>query len=65
MIQVENLQGVSISRQHVEIVERKGRGHPDYICDAFMDAISQALCQEYLKQCGEILRREDIQFTRA
>lgn len=55
MIQVETLCGASISRQKVEIVERKGRGHPDHICDAVMDAISVALCREYLKQYGKIL----------
>jgi S-adenosylmethionine synthetase len=55
MIQVEKLHGKSIFRQRVEIVERKGLGHPDYICDAVMDSISVALCKEYLKHCGEIL----------
>ena len=55
MIQIETLRGAPISRQKVEIVERKGRGHPDYICDAVMDAISVELCREYIKQCGKIL----------
>ena len=39
----------------VEIVERKGTGHPDYICDAVMESISIALCREYLKRFGAIL----------
>jgi S-adenosylmethionine synthetase len=38
----------------VEVVERKGLGHPDTICDALAEALSQALCQEYLERFGEI-----------
>ena len=55
MITIEAFKGNSIQEQQVEIVERKGRGHPDYICDATMDAISVALSQEYLRQFGRIL----------
>ncbi|MCD6522948.1 MAG: methionine adenosyltransferase [Candidatus Diapherotrites archaeon] len=44
-----------VTEQKVEIVERKGLGHPDYICDAIMDSISVNLSQEYLKCCGKIL----------
>jgi S-adenosylmethionine synthetase len=39
----------------VEIVERKGLGHPDTICDLVMERISQALSQAYLKHYGRIL----------
>jgi S-adenosylmethionine synthetase len=39
----------------VEIVERKGLGHPDTICDAVMESVSQALCREYLSHFGHIL----------
>ena len=42
-------------RQRVELVERKGTGHPDTICDAVHEAISIALCRAYLDQCGRIL----------
>jgi S-adenosylmethionine synthetase len=38
-----------------EIVERKGTGHPDYLCDSMMDAISIALSQAYLREFGTIL----------
>ncbi|CAG1065222.1 S-adenosylmethionine synthetase [uncultured bacterium] len=44
-----------VSRQPVEIVERKGLGHPDYICDAVMDRISVALSREYAKRAGVVL----------
>jgi len=55
MIVVETYKGKSISEHRVEIVERKGTGHPDQICDSIMDAISVALSQEYLREFGTIL----------
>ena len=39
----------------VEIVERKGVGHPDTICDALAETLSRNLCQEYQRRFGEIL----------
>ncbi|MCP9447812.1 MAG: methionine adenosyltransferase [Nitrospira sp.] len=39
----------------VEIVERKGLGHPDTICDAVMEAVAVQLAQAYLKICGRVL----------
>lgn len=42
-------------RQRVELVERKGTGHPDTICDAVHEAISIALCRLYQARCGRIL----------
>jgi S-adenosylmethionine synthetase len=39
----------------VEIVERKGLGHPDTICDAVMEAVAVRLAQAYLKTCGRVL----------
>jgi S-adenosylmethionine synthetase len=32
----------------LELVERKGLGHPDSMCDAIMEAISVALCRTYV-----------------
>jgi S-adenosylmethionine synthetase len=52
---VEDLKQTPLEKQCVEIVERKGLGHPDYICDAVMDQISIRLSQEYLKKTGSIL----------
>jgi S-adenosylmethionine synthetase len=54
MISVETLKGKSVTEHAVEIVERKGRGHPDHICDSIMDAISVALCGEYRREFGAI-----------
>ncbi len=55
MIVIEPYKGQSILEQQVEIVERKGTGHPDFICDSVMDAVSVALSQEYLREFGTIL----------
>src|SRR5208337_4082972 len=55
MIIVKPYPGVPIVDQHLEIVERKGRGHPDTLCDSLMEAISVALSQTYLKEFGTIL----------
>ena len=55
MIIVEPLRGESVSAHRVEIVERKGIGHPDTICDSIMEAISCALSREYKKHCGVVL----------
>jgi S-adenosylmethionine synthetase len=41
--------------QPVEIVERKGIGHPDTICDALAEELSRTLCQYYLDNFGLIL----------
>jgi S-adenosylmethionine synthetase len=38
-----------------EIVERKGRGHPDSICDALAENLSIGLSRFYLERFGEIL----------
>jgi S-adenosylmethionine synthetase len=39
----------------VEVVERKGIGHPDTICDALAENLSQTLCREYQQRFGAIL----------
>lgn len=55
MIIIETFKGKSITEHRVEIVERKGVGHPDYMCDSMMDAISVALSKEYVRKFGTIL----------
>ena len=55
MIVVEAFKGRSVTGQRVEIVERKGTGHPDFMCDALMEAVSIALCREYKNTFGTIL----------
>ncbi|MHC4454921.1 MAG: methionine adenosyltransferase, partial [Planctomycetota bacterium] len=55
MIVIDTFKGKSVAEHNVEIVERKGTGHPDYMCDSMMDAISVALSREYIKEFGTIL----------
>jgi S-adenosylmethionine synthetase len=43
------------AEEAMEIVERKGLGHPDTICDAVMESFAVELAQAYLKTCGRVL----------
>ncbi len=43
------------SQSEIEIVERKGIGHPDTICDALAEALSIELCKVYIDKFGFIL----------
>lgn len=54
-ITIETLNHTPVAQQQVELVERKGRGHPDSICDAIMEEVSRALSREYLKTFGRVL----------
>ena len=54
-IQVEPLRTVHIEDQEVELVERKGVGHPDSIADGVAESVSRALCRLYLDEYGKIL----------
>lgn len=44
-----------LADQPFEIVERKGLGHPDTICDSVMEQVAVQLAQAYLKICGRVL----------
>ncbi len=52
---IRRLMKTPLEDQELEIVERKGLGHPDYICDAIMDRVSIELNKEYEKRFGGIL----------
>lgn len=54
-ILIERLSGPSVAEQRVEIVERKGLGHPDSICDNIMEEIALAISREYMSRFGVIL----------
>lgn len=53
-IVVENPQRLPVEEQEVEVVERKGLGHPDYICDAVVEHISTELNRAYEREFGSI-----------
>jgi S-adenosylmethionine synthetase len=54
-VNVSSFDGLSAARGPVEIVERKGLGHPDTICDALAEELSLALCRYYREHFGFIL----------
>ncbi|HTS33196.1 MAG TPA: methionine adenosyltransferase [Thermoplasmata archaeon] len=54
-VHVEPLRTVHIEDQAVELVERKGLGHPDSIADGVSESVSRALCRLYLDEFGRIL----------
>jgi S-adenosylmethionine synthetase len=54
-IKVERLNQRPIEQQGIELVERKGVGHPDSVADGLAESISRALCQEYLDRFGAVL----------
>ncbi|MFC7133974.1 MULTISPECIES: methionine adenosyltransferase [Salinibaculum] len=54
-IHVQRAAGEAVEDQEVEIVERKGIGHPDSICDGVAETVSRALAQTYLDRFGKVL----------
>jgi S-adenosylmethionine synthetase len=54
-IQVSELDRRAVEDQTVEIVERKGIGHPDSISDGLAESVSRALSQLYLDRVGKVL----------
>ncbi|MHA1250084.1 MAG: methionine adenosyltransferase [Candidatus Helarchaeota archaeon] len=54
-IKVEKLLGTHIEDQEIEMVERKGAGHPDSMCDNAAEILSQKLCRWYIDNFGTIL----------
>lgn len=49
------LDASALAAQPVDIVERKGIGHPDTICDALAEELSRALCRFYLERFGLVM----------
>lgn len=52
---VEHSMTTQIEKQLIELVERKGIGHPDSIADGLAESVSQALCKEYKNEFGQVL----------
>jgi S-adenosylmethionine synthetase len=51
---IESIGGTPVSDRRIELVERKGLGHPDTICDSVAEAASVALARMYLDRAGVI-----------
>ncbi|MCD6559773.1 MAG: methionine adenosyltransferase [Palaeococcus sp.] len=60
-IVVEELYKTPVEMQKVELVERKGIGHPDSIADGIAEAVSRALSKEYIRRYGIILHHNTDQ----
>ncbi len=54
-IVVERATHTPIEKRPVEVVERKGLGHPDSLIDGIMEEISKELSKAYLNEFGKIL----------
>jgi len=60
-IVVKKLDITPIEERPTEIVERKGLGHPDSICDGIAESVSAALCKMYKEKMGTILHHNTDQ----
>jgi S-adenosylmethionine synthetase len=54
-LHVEQIRGYGVQDFEVEIVERKGKGHPDSLIDGAAEAVSLGLCKVYIERFGAIL----------
>jgi len=54
-ILVEQVPNLPMEEQPTELVERKGVGHPDSICDAVAEAVSVELSRAYRDRFGKVL----------
>ncbi|MBW9223888.1 methionine adenosyltransferase [Methanothermococcus sp. SCGC AD-155-E23] len=60
-IVVKKLNTIPVEERDIEIVERKGLGHPDSICDGIAESVSTALCKMYREKVGTILHHNTDQ----
>ncbi|MEM1942726.1 MAG: methionine adenosyltransferase [Candidatus Caldarchaeum sp.] len=54
-VAVEPLDRTPVEKQEIELVERKGLGHPDYIIDSACEEASLMLSMYYLREFGRVL----------
>ena len=54
-IYVEGICEMPVPMRKIELVERKGIGHPDSVADALAEEVSKALCKMYKKEFGTVL----------
>lgn len=60
-IHINFLDELPLAQQDIELVERKGVGHPDSICDGLAEAVSRSLSKEYLKRFDRIMHHNTDQ----
>ncbi|MFW5928921.1 MAG: methionine adenosyltransferase [Halobacteriota archaeon] len=54
-VRVGELGRTPAGEREIELVERKGIGHPDTLCDGLAESVMRALSQEYLDRFGSLL----------
>jgi len=52
---IEKTKSIPLQQSAIEIVERKGLGHPDTLCDRVAEELSIAFSKYYLKKFGRVL----------
>ncbi len=52
---VEKTKSIPVQQSAIEIVERKGLGHPDTLCDRAAEELSIAFSKYYLEKFGRVL----------
>ncbi len=64
-IKIEKAVQRSAGQNEIEIVERKGIGHPDSISDGIAEAVSRVLSQTYKEKVGHVLHHntDEVQIT--
>ncbi|RAP53456.1 MAG: S-adenosylmethionine synthetase [Methanosphaera sp. rholeuAM130] len=64
-IKIEKSTQKPIEQNEIEIVERKGIGHPDSISDGIAEAVSRVLSQTYKEKAGHVLHHntDEVQIT--
>ena len=60
-IVIENITFTPVDDREIEIVERKGIGHPDSVADGIAESISRELSRYYRKNYGRILHHNTDQ----
>ncbi|RAP45548.1 MAG: S-adenosylmethionine synthetase [Methanosphaera sp. rholeuAM6] len=64
-IKIEKATQRPVEQNEIEIVERKGIGHPDSISDGIAEAVSRVLSQTYKDKAGHVLHHntDEVQIT--
>lgn len=54
-VDYQNIDEDPVEKRETELVERKGLGHPDSICDGIAESVSRELSREYYERFGKVL----------
>ncbi len=60
-IYVHGINQIPVPLREIEIVERKGIGHPDSVADNIAETVSEALCRMYKNEVGHVLHHNTDQ----